>query len=241
MPPSQEQCNGEFATTHWSAVLQANDSHSSGARVALEHLCRSYWHPLYFYVRRKGHGPHDAQDLTQEFFARLLRLNSLEAVAPHKGRFRTFLLASLNHFLADHRDAQQAAKRGGGQAILSLDAMTAEQRYACEPTTPESPEALYDRRWVTSLLENALERLRTEFTASRRETQFEHLRQFLQSEADDGAYARVADALGITPGAVAVAVHRLRQRYRDLVRTEITQTVSSAEELADEWRHLFGR
>ncbi len=230
-----------FRTTHWSVVLRAGQVSSSEAADALEKLCRTYWYPLYVYVRRQGHGPHDAQDLTQEFFARLLRLNSLESVAPHKGKFRTFLLASLKHYLADARDAAQAAKRGSGQPVLSLDDDTAEQRYRLEPATDDSPEVLYDRRWVLAMLEQALGRLRQEYIAAGKTLQFEQMKAFLEGPPVDGDYDRVAAALGLNSGAVAVAVHRLRQRYRDLVRGEIAQTVASPQELADELRHLFGR
>jgi len=231
----------DFRTTHWSLVLRAGQGSSPETEDALEKLCRTYWYPLYVYVRRQGHGPHDAQDLTQEFFARLLRLHSLEAVAPHKGKFRTFLLASLKHFLADAGDAARAVKRSNGQPILSLDDDTAERRYRLEPATGESPEVLYDRRWVLALLEQALDRLREEYAAAGKALHFEQMKAFLEAPPIAGDYDRVAAALGLNSGAVAVAVHRLRQRYRDLVRAEIAQTVASPEELADELRHLFGR
>jgi RNA polymerase sigma-70 factor (ECF subfamily) len=230
----------DFRTTHWSLVLRAGKDSSSESTDALEKLCRTYWYPLYVYIRRQGHGPHDAQDLTQEFFARLLRLNSLEAVTPHKGKFRTFLLASLKHFLADARDAARAVKRGSGQPLFSLDDVTAEQRYRLEPATEDSPEILYDRRWVLALLEQALARLREEYATTGKIQHFEEMKTFLEGPPADGDYDRVAAALGVNSGAVAVSVHRLRQRYRDLVRAEIAQTVASAEELADELRHLFG-
>jgi len=231
----------DFRTTHWSLVLRAGRGDSPEAAEALERLCRTYWYPLYVYVRRQGHGPHDAQDLTQEFFARLLRLNSLEAVTPHKGRFRTFLLTSLQHFLADARDAARAVKRGSGQPLLSLDDDTAERRYRLEPATDDSPEVLYDRRWVLALLEQALARLRQEYAAVGKTRHFEQMKAFLEGPPAEGDYDRVAAALGLNSGAVTVAVHRLRQRYRDLVRAEIAQTVAGPEELADELRHLFGR
>jgi len=232
---------GDFRTTHWSLVLAAGQGDASGQVAALDQLCRTYWYPIYVYVRREGHAAHDAQDLTQEFFARLLRLHSLDTVAPDKGRFRTFLLASLKHFLADAHDAAQAAKRGGGQRVISLDALAAEQRYLLEPITEDSPEVLFDRRWALSLLEQSLTRLRDEYQAAEKTRHFEQLKPFLQSPATDGEYDRVAAQLDLSPGAVAVAVHRMRQRYRDLVRAEIAHTVTSQEELADELRHLFGR
>lgn len=231
----------DFRTTHWSMVLRAGQGGSTDSAVALETLCRTYWYPLYVYVRRQGYGPQDAEDLTQEFFARLLRLNSLEVVAPHRGKFRTFLLVSLNHYLSDARDTARAAKRGSGQTVLSLDDESAEQRYRLEPSADASPEVLFDRRWMLALLEQALNRLGQEYASAGKAAQFELLKEFLQNPTDGGDYDRVAAALGLNPGAVAVAVHRLRQRYRDLVRAEIAQTVSSPEEMEEELRHLYGR
>lgn len=247
MPPhaheGADQTRGpaDFRTTHWSVVLTAGDSRSPSAAQALEELCRTYWYPVYAFLRRDGKAPHDAEDLAQEFFARLLRLHSFAEVAPHKGRFRTFLLASLKHFLADARDAASARKRGGGQAPISLDAATAEERYRLEPVTHVTPEVLYERRWLASVLEQALRRLGAEYGATGKAALFERLRAFLDTPTGDGEYQSAAGELGLNPGAVAVAVHRLRQRYRDLVRDEIAQTVSSPEELAEELRHWFAR
>jgi DNA-directed RNA polymerase specialized sigma24 family protein len=230
----------DFRTTHWSLVLCAGHDSSPQSAMALETLCRAYWYPLYVYVRRQGHGPHDAQDLTQEFFARLLRLNSLATVAPHKGRFRTFLLVSLKHFLADAWDAATAAKRGGNKPLVSLDEEGAEERYRLEPASEPTPDVAFERRWVMALLEQALARLLAEYASTGKVRTFELLKTFLETPADDGDYERAGAALGMNPGAVAVAVHRLRQRYRDLVRAEIAQTVSSPEEMEEELRHLFG-
>jgi RNA polymerase sigma-70 factor (ECF subfamily) len=231
----------DFRTTHWSLVLRAGAESAPDSHAALESLCRAYWYPIYVYVRRLGHGPAEAEDLTQEFFARLLRLKSFGDVAPHKGKFRTFLLASLKHFLSDARDAARAAKRGGGVPVLSLEQFAAEERYRLEPATDAAPDVLFDRRWMLALLERAFNGLRDEYAAAGRARQFEVLKEFLQNPTADGDYDRVATALGLSSGAVAVAVHRLRQRYRDRVRTEIAQTVNSPEELADELRQLFGR
>ncbi len=232
---------GVFATTHWSVVARAGLDGCPEAEQALEALCRAYWYPIYVFVRRDGYSPPDAEDLTQEFFARLLRLKSLASVAPHKGKFRTFLLASLKHLLSDARDKARAAKRGHGQIVLSLDDQDAEQRYLLEPATDASPEVLFDRRWLLALIEQALTRLGNEYADAGKVAQFEGLKEFLQSPAEDGDYDRVAAVPGLNPGAVAVAVHRLRQRYRDLVRAEIAQTVSGPAEMAEELRHLFGR
>ena len=243
MLPGQDQCagNGVFATTQWSQVLRAGREDTPEGAVALEQLCRTYWYPIYVYVRREGHAAHDAQDLTQDFFTRLLRLKSLEAVAPHKGKFRTFLLASLKHFLINTREAARADKRGGGHTVISLDALEAEQRYQLEPVTQDTPEVLYDRRWRLTLLKQALAGVQSEYAAAEKAHQFETLKEFLQGPAEEGDYDRAAIALSLNPGAVAVAVHRLRQRYRDRLRAEIAQTVSSPEELADEMRQLFNR
>jgi RNA polymerase sigma factor (sigma-70 family) len=233
-------CAGpDFRTTHWSMVLQAGGDSSAGATAALETLCRNYWYPIYVYVRRQGHGAHDAQDLTQDFFAQLLRLNSLEDVAPHKGKFRTFLLASLKHFLADAWDAGNAAKRGGGQALLSLSAENADERYRLESASDLPPDVAFERRWMLTLLEQALARLREEYRAADKAAQFDGMKTFLENPTDDGEYGVVASKLGMNSGAVAVAVHRLRQRYRDLVRAEIANTVSSADELTEEMGFLF--
>ena len=210
-------------------------------RGALNELCRTYWYPIYVYVRRRGRGPDDAQDLTQEFFACLLRRGSLTKVSLHRGKFRTFLLASLNHFLADAWDAATAAKRGGNQPIISFDETGAEERYQMETASDPTPDVAFDRRWVLALLEEALARLLAEYTAAGKARTFELLKTFLENPADEGDYGRVAAALGLNPGAVAVAVHRLRQRYRDLVRAGIAQTVSGPEEMEEELRHLFGR
>jgi RNA polymerase sigma-70 factor (ECF subfamily) len=234
-------CSADFRTTHWSVVLAAGQSSATQNVAALESLCRTYWFPLYVYVRRQGHGPQDAQDLTQEFFARLLRLNSLAGVAPHKGKFRTFLLVSVNHFLADAWDAAKAAKRGGNKPIVSLNEEDAEERYQMEPTNDPTPDAAFDRRWVLAILERALARLRDEHTGAGKGGQFEQLKTFLENPASDGEYERVALELHTTPGALATAVHRLRQRYRDLVRAEIAQTVTGPEEMEQELGHLFGR
>jgi RNA polymerase sigma factor (sigma-70 family) len=231
----------DFRTTHWSQVLEAGQRTSPNAEAALEQLCRAYWYPIYVYVRRQGHAPHDAEDLTQEFFARLLRLRSLKEIAPHKGKFRTFLLAALHHFLADAWDAAKAEKRGGSHRIVSLDDETAEARYQSEPSGDVAPDVAFERRWLLALLEQALARLRAEHAAAGKIQQFEQMKGFLGNPAEEGEYNQTAKQLGMNSGAVAVAVHRLRQRYRDLVRAEILNTVASPKEMEEELRHLFGR
>lgn len=227
-----------FAATRWTVVLAAGRDDRQGAR-ALEQLCRTYWLPLYSYVRRQGYGPHDAQDLTQGFFARLLRMNSVAGVSPEKGKFRTFLLASLNHFLSDERDHARAGKRGGGQLVISLDETEAEQRYLQIPCAEMAPEKVFDRRWALTVMELALQRLRKEYESSGRQGLFEALGAFLSAETGAGGYDAVALQLGMSPGSVAVAVHRMRQRYRECTRLELAQTVCSDADLDEELNYLF--
>jgi DNA-directed RNA polymerase specialized sigma24 family protein len=229
----------EFTTTHWSVVLSARDDTSSLAHTALAKLCRAYWYPLYAYVRRQGHSPHDAQDLTQGFFAHLLQRNFLENVGPLKGKFRSFLLAALNHFLSDEWDKARAEKRGGGQTFISFDDHNAEELYLLEPDSSMTAEKIFERRWALALLAQALARLREEFAAAGKIREFEHLKVFLSTPADDGAYDAVALQLEMTVGSVAVKVHRLRQRYGELIRAEIAHTVASPAEIQEEMAHLF--
>ncbi|MBI2926231.1 MAG: sigma-70 family RNA polymerase sigma factor [Verrucomicrobia bacterium] len=227
-----------FATTQWSVVLAASaDSAQRGE--ALEQLCRTYWPPVYAYVRCRGHDSHTAQDLTQAFFASLLSRKSLEHLHPGQGKFRSFLVASVNHFLANERDRNHAAKRGGGQALLSLEDITAEDGPLMKLVSHDDPERALDRRWAVAVLNRALHELKTEFAKAGREAVFERLKRFLEEEVRPGDYRGLASDLGMTSGAVAVAVHRLRQRYRDLVRREIAQTVASPAEVEEEVRHLL--
>jgi RNA polymerase sigma-70 factor (ECF subfamily) len=228
-----------FATTHWSVVLQAGASASPQASQALEKLCRAYWLPLYTYIRRQGYGPHDAQDLTQGFFVRLLRSNSFADVTPEKGKFRTFLLAALSHFLSDERDRARAEKRGGGTAPISIDEEEAERLYLKMPGNDAEPEKIFDRRWALTLLEEAMARLQREYVTSSRAEIFENLKVFLSTEAAPGAYDALATKLGMSPNAVGVAVHRLRQRYRECIRLELAQTVMSLQDLDQEMNYLF--
>jgi RNA polymerase sigma-70 factor (ECF subfamily) len=228
-----------FATTHWSVVMLAGDTNSPKAISALERLCRTYWLPLYSYVRRQGYGPHDAQDLTQGFFVRLLRLNSFAQVSQAKGKFRTFLLASLNHYLSDERDRARAEKRGQGQAIISLDETEAEQRYLQVPSAGVAPEAAFDRGWALTVMEEALKELRDSYITSGKQDLFEHLSAFLSTEGDARQYEALAAKLGMSTGSLPVAVHRLRQRYRECVRLALAQTVASPEDLEEEMNYLF--
>ena len=228
-----------FVTTHWSLVVSAGRNDTPHAREALEKLCRSYWFPIYAFVRRQGHGPHDAQDLTQEFFARLLEKKQLAGADPARGRFRSFLLASLKHFLANEWDKANAQKRGGGQVLIPIDAATAETSCGFEPADNLTADIIFERRWALTLLEHVLGRLRAEYVRDGKENLFEQLKPTLTEASRTVAYAEIATRLGTTEGAVKVAVHRLRQRYREVLRAEIADTVANPGEVDDEIRNLF--
>jgi DNA-directed RNA polymerase specialized sigma24 family protein len=230
--------SGEFRTTHWSVVLAARQEESTQAADALEKLCRIYWYPLYVYVRRRGYGHEDAQDLTQGFLLQLLERRSLERVDRGKGRFRSFLLAGLNYFLADQRDHDRAQKRGGGQPLLWFDAQGAEERYHREPVDERSPDTLFERRWALTLLDQVLARLETEFHEAGKANLFERLRLFLVGGQGETTYAQVAVELGMTGQAFKKAAQRLRHRYYALFRQEIAHTVADPAEVEDEMRHL---
>lgn len=229
----------EFATTRWSVVMAAGAPTSSRSEEALAQLCQAYWYPLYAYVRRQGHSAHDAQDLTQEFFARLLEKNYLAAVNRDKGRFRSFLLAALKHFLANEWDKARALKRGGGQEIIHLDAHDAETRYSLEPKELLSADKIYERRWAMLLLDRVLNRLREEQVAAGKGEQFDLLKTCLLGERSSVPYLELAGQLRMTEGNVKVTVHRLRQRYRELLRAEIAETVASPADVDEELRQLF--
>jgi RNA polymerase sigma-70 factor (ECF subfamily) len=230
---------GGFASTHWSTVLAAGQPSSAPAREALATLCRQYWYPLYAYVRRRVRDVAGAQDLTQEFFTQLLEKNYLAVARPERGRFRAFLLTALKHFMANEWDKARAQKRGGGMAAISLDLASGEARYAAEPAHSLTPERLYDHQWALSLLYRVLERLRDEYTRAKKLAQFEKLKVFITPQSAPTSHGEVAGELGMTPGAVTVAAHRLRRRYRELLRAEIAQTVAGPEDVEDEIRRLF--
>jgi RNA polymerase sigma-70 factor (ECF subfamily) len=227
-----------FATTRWSLVAAAQDPAASDAQAALAELCSAYWYPVYAYVRRRGHDHHAAQDLTQGFFARLLEKNDLAAADRTRGRFRSFLLTACQHFLANRHDNDTAKKRGGGRAHLSLDFADADGRYAREPADETTPERVFDRQWALGVLDKTLTGLREEYVESGRAKLFDALKDCLTGEAD-ASYAALAGQLGMTEGAVKVAVHRLRQRYRDRLRAAIAETVATPEEVDGEIRDLF--
>ena len=227
-----------FNTTHWSVVLAAADLTAADARVALTRLCKIYWYPLYCCVRRHGYSPEDAQDLTQAFFAKLLSKNQIALADPERGRFRTFLLRSLENFLrTQHRD-ETAQKRGGGTEPLSLELQSAEGRYETEPADNLSPSVVFERQWAGAMLETVLAGLREEFSGSGRLELFNALEPHLWGDDTSTPYASIAEALGMTLVAVRVTVHRLRQRFHELLRSEISNTVQTPTDIEDELRYL---
>ena len=230
---------GQFNTTHWSVVLLAGQTQVPQAEAALETLCGTYWPPLYAYVRRAGHGPEDAQDLTQKFFARLLERKYLKLADQERGRFRSFLLKSLKHFLVNEWVRGQAQKRGGGQKVFSLDDEAAERSYQQHSATQLAPESLYDKRWAITLLERAMERLSGDYIAAGKQELFDRLKPLLLTEGSGDSYRQLGGPLRLSEGAVKVAVHRLRQRFRDAVRAEIAQTVATPAEVDEELRCLM--
>jgi RNA polymerase sigma-70 factor (ECF subfamily) len=227
-----------FTTTHWSVVLTAGQRDSARSAEALEILCRQYWPPVYAFIRRRGHGPDDAQDLTQEFFARLLEKNYVEAADTAKGRFRTFLLTAVTRFLINEQERAQAQKRGGGRVHFSLEDLHAEDRLHNEPADVATPETIYERRWAETLLETVLTRLRQEYESAGERERFEILKPFLAGEKQPRAGAQLAAQLGITESSAYSAVHRLRRRYGELLREEIAHTVNRPEEIEEELRYL---
>ena len=229
-----------FATTHWTVVLAAGRQRSPQAARALEELCRTYWFPLYAYVRRRGYTKEDAEDLTQAFFARLLEKNSFANLDSEKGKFRAFLLASLKHFLANEWDKTQALKRGGGSAPLSLDWQTADTQFQVAVANEPGPDKAFDREWALALLAKVIERLQNECAADGKAKLFEQLKMFLMAGKAESAQREAASALGMEEGAVRVAVHRLRKRYRQLLRDEIANTLADAAMVDEEMRALFG-
>lgn len=231
--------DARFTTTHWSVVLAAGRRDTPESADALEALCRTYWHPIYAYVRRHGHSPEDAQDLTQEFFARLLQKNSIARAEPGRGRFRSFLLGALKHTLADEQAKAEAKKRGGRQTFLSWEQIDAEERFRAEPSDRLSPDQVFDRRWAVTVLEQATRRLRAEYSAPDRTTVFEELKGYVTGAPVASSYAQAAARLGLSESAVKSAIHRLRQRYHALVRAEVAHTVSNPQELEDEIRYLM--
>jgi DNA-directed RNA polymerase specialized sigma24 family protein len=231
--------SGRFNTTHWSVVMSAGKVQSPQTMEALEKLCRAYWQPLYFFARRKGRNDADAKDSTQQFLSSLLQRNDFAGLDPGQGRFRTFLLVSFTHFLANEYDRANALKRGGGKTVVSLDALSEEQLRQFESSPNILPGAAFDRHWAASVLAQALARLKSELSASQKSDQFDLLKPYLTAEGAASDYAGMAEKLAVAPSSVPVLVHRFRQRYRELVRDEVAQTLSSPAELEEEMRHLF--
>jgi RNA polymerase sigma factor (sigma-70 family) len=229
---------GEFRTTHWSVVLRAGQGNEPRSEEALERLCRSYWHPIYAFVRRRGYPPHEAEDLVQSFFASLLRRNGFQRLDPRQGRFRAYLLTALNNHLTNEWNKGQRLKRGGGQEVVSLDARSEEEWYLSELRDERSPERLFERRWAEVVLERVVTRLRADFVASGHEERFAVLKDFLLGDPVAISYEDAARRLGLSVAAVTSAIHRMRGRYREFFRDEIAQTVSDPAEVDDEIRYL---
>jgi RNA polymerase sigma-70 factor (ECF subfamily) len=228
----------DFRTTRWSLVLSAADPSAPQARQALDQLCGAYWHLLYAFVRRQGRDQHEAEDITQAFLAVLIEKNFLTEADPKRGRFRSFLLGALKHFLANDWHHRRRQKRGGGRELLSLDVQSAEAGYQLDPGTHVTPETLYERHWAETLLQRVIDRLRAEYVAAHKGALFAELREFL-SESKATPHAEIAARHSISTTAVGVAIHRLRQRYAELLREEIAHTVSDPEDVEDEIRHLI--
>jgi RNA polymerase sigma-70 factor (ECF subfamily) len=235
---SVERSSGCFATTHWSLVVAAGDSASPGACEALVKLCRTYWCPLYAFIRRKGHSPEDARDLTQAFFERFLQKRHVHEAVREKGRFRSFLLANLQRFLCDQFDRSTAAKRGAGAPMIPLDAIEVEAQLDPTLAVSQSAESIFDRAWAESLVHASVERLRAEYEAEGKSTQFSELKGYLSRTADRAGYTAKGQRLGLSADAVAMAVVRLRRRCRELVRAEVANTVATPTEIDDEMRYL---
>jgi RNA polymerase sigma factor (sigma-70 family) len=227
-----------FTTTHWSVVVTAGQQKSLAAGDALEALCRSYWTPVYAYLRRNGQAHAEAEDLTQEFFAWLLQHEVIAAADQERGRFRSFLLGTLRHFLSGQRERSMALKRGGGSTIISWEEFSPEQRQRLEAVEAAAPEDVFDRRWAVTVLERAMTRLRAEQEAAGKATEFDRVRALLLGDKSDEGQAALAQSLGLTPGALRVALHRLRQRFRVIVRSEVAHTVAHPSVIDEEMRHL---
>ena len=237
-PHSSTAQSPAFPNTRWSVVLAATERETPGADVALDELCRAYWYPLYAYARLSGQAAHDAQDLTQEFFARLLAHHWLADADREKGKLRTFLIVAFRNFMAKEWRRASAEKRGSAQTPLQLDTAIAESRYAADATPAHAADAAYDRQWALTLLNAAIGRLSAEFADAGRPGDFDALKECLMADRGSLDYAVIAARLGGSEGAARVAVHRLRKRFRDVFREEVAQTVSDGADLDAEMRHL---
>lgn len=237
-PSGQRRAGGLFVSTLWSVVLRAGSESEPESAAALERLCRQYWQPLFVFARRKGHAEHDAQDLTQGFLADLLAKNAFARAEPARGRFRTFLLGAFCNYLANQRRDQLAQKRGGGQVLASLEDETADASVQ-QLSNGQTPEFHYERSWALALLERVLERLREEYSQAGRRELFAALQPSLTGSAGQPGYAELGRALGLSEGTLAVAMHRMRRRYGELLQEEIAATVATEEEAGEELRHLL--
>ncbi|MDB6040139.1 MAG: hypothetical protein JWM99_3980 [Verrucomicrobiales bacterium] len=238
-PIPHEAGFGVFATTHWTVVLDAGKGSSPRSDAALAKLCETYWYPLYAYARRQGNSVEDAEDLTQQFFARFLGKNYIEKADRDRGKFRTFLLGSMKNFLVNEWKHSARLKRGGGHSFVPLDLDVAEGRYATEPIAETDPENSYDKQWAVALIEQVFTTLRREYAALEKSALVEELKPFVWGEESSASYAEIGHKLNMAEGTVKVAVHRLRQRFRELLRAEVAQTVSRPEEIDGELRHLI--
>ncbi len=228
-----------FQTTHWSVVLKAQRRHEEGSQESLARLCTAYWYPVYAFVRRQGADAHQAEDMTQGFFCHILERETLARVEPEGGKFRSFLLVCLKNYLANERERAQAQRRGGGQLPIPLEMNDAETRYVFERADEQTPDVIYERRWAFAVIEQALERLRSEYTSSKKQTLFEDLQGFLPGGNGSESRSELAAKRGVTVGAINVAVHRLRHRFGALLREQVAQTVDSNAEIEEELRHLI--
>jgi RNA polymerase sigma factor (sigma-70 family) len=227
-----------FTTTHWSIVLEAQGE-SPAAQEALEKLCRTYWRPIYAFLRRQGRPPEEAEDITQGFFAQLLKRRSLDAVRKEKGRLRSYLLGALKYFVTDEQRRTMAIKRGKGQRLIPLEELRADERIEMEPSDPMTAEMIYERRWALTVLERVLSRLKEEYLAAHNAALFDALKQLLPDEPGAPSQADIAARLGMTENAIRQAFYRFRQRYQALLREEIANTVATPADIEDELRHLI--
>jgi RNA polymerase sigma-70 factor (ECF subfamily) len=227
-----------FETTHWSLIIRAGDAQAPDAAAALATLCETYWYPVYAFVRRSGRSVEDAQDLTQAFFTKVLEKNYFKDARQDRGRFRSFLLASVRHFLSNQRDFDRAGKRGGGQVPLSLEFDDGERTYQIDPADDATPESVYERRWALAALDAGMRRVSMKYEGEPRRRLFEHLKPFLTG-ADPQSYADLSARLDMTEGALRVATHRLRQQFAASLREVIAETVETPDEVSDELRHLM--
>jgi RNA polymerase sigma-70 factor (ECF subfamily) len=235
---AEERAGAAFTTTHWSVVLTAQGE-SPAAQEALEKLCRTYWRPIYAFLRRQGFGREEAEDITQGFFAQLLERKSFDAVRKEKGRLRSYLLGALKYFLADEQRRAMAIKRGKGQRLIPLEELRADERIDMEPADPLTAEMIYERRWALTVLEQVLDRLKDEYRAAGNATLFDSLKQLLPDEPGSPLQAEIAAQLGMTENALRQAFYRFRQRYQSLLREEIAHTVATPGDIEDELRHLI--